>query len=145
MSSSYRRFDTSHEFSRRRFLGGLATASAFSVVPRHVLGGEGHVAPSEKPVLAGVGIGGVGFGQIRRCESVGFQVAVLCDVDDVYATKAYDNWPEARRYRDFRELLETEGDKIDAVYCGTPDHTHAIITLAALRQKKHVCCVKPLT
>jgi predicted dehydrogenase len=66
-------------------------------------------------------------------------------VDDVYAKRAYDRWPDARRYRDFREMLDAEGEKIDAVYCGTPDHTHAIIALAALRRKKHVCCVKPLT
>ncbi|MFW6171146.1 MAG: Gfo/Idh/MocA family oxidoreductase, partial [Planctomycetota bacterium] len=58
---------------------------------------------------------------------------------------AYDRWPQARRYRDFLEMLDQEADKIDAVYCGTPDHTHAIITLPALRRKKHVCCVKPLT
>ena len=66
-------------------------------------------------------------------------------MDDVYAKRAFDRWPQARRYRDFREMLHAEGSKIDAVYCGTPDHTHAVITLAALRQKKHVCCVKPLT
>jgi predicted dehydrogenase len=92
-----------------------------------------------------VGVGGVGFGQVQGCEKAGFHVGVLCDVDDVYAKRAYDRWPAARRYRDFREMLETEGDKIDAVYCGTPDHTHAIITLDALRRGKHVCCVKPLT
>ena len=63
----------------------------------------------------------------------------------MYAKRAFDRWPQARRYRDFREMLQAEGSKIDAVYCGTPDHTHAVITLAALRQKKHVCCVKPLT
>jgi predicted dehydrogenase len=66
-------------------------------------------------------------------------------VDQVFAKKAFDKFPQARRYRDFREMLQAEGDKIDAVYCGTPDHTHALITVAALRRKKHVCCVKPLT
>jgi predicted dehydrogenase len=66
-------------------------------------------------------------------------------VDDVYEKKAFDHWLQARRYRDFREMLQAEGAKIDAVYCGTPDHTHTVLTLAALRQKKHVCCVKPLT
>jgi len=116
-----------------------------ALVPRHVLGGEGQTAPSGKPVLAGVGVGGVGYGQMQACEKAGFHVAALCDVDDVYAKKAFDRWPDARRYRDFREMLDKEGSKIDAVYCGTPDHTHAIITLAALRLKKHVCCVKPLT
>ena len=72
-------------------------------------------------------------------------VAVLCDVDQQYAKKAFDRWPQARRYRDFREMLQAEGDKIDAVYCGTPDHNHAVICMAALRRKKHLCCVKPLT
>ncbi|MCX7826326.1 MAG: Gfo/Idh/MocA family oxidoreductase [Verrucomicrobiae bacterium] len=94
---------------------------------------------------AGVGVGGVGFGQLKACEHAGFNIVALCDVDDVYAKKAYDQWPQARRYRDYREMLRAEGDKIDAVYCGTPDHTHAVVTLAALRRKKHVCCVKPLT
>lgn len=132
--------------SRRRFLGaGGAGLAAFSVVPRHVLGGPRYMAPSEKPALAGVGVGGVGFGQVQSCERAGFEVRVLCDIDDKYAKKAYDRWPEARRYRDFLEMLDAEADKIDAVYCGTPDHTHAIITLPALRRKKHVCCVKPLT
>ena len=56
-------------------------------------------------------------------------------MDDVHAKKTYDKFPQARRYRDFREMLAREGDKIDAVYCGTPDHTHAFVTLAALRAK----------
>ena len=77
----------------------------------------------------------MGFGQVRECEKAGFEIAALCDVDDVYAQKAFDQWPQARRYRDFRAMLDTRGSKIDAVYCGTPDHTHAIITLAALRPR----------
>ena len=132
-------------FSRRRLLAGATTLAAVTIVPRTVLGGPNTRAPSEKPALAGVGVGGVGYGQLQSCEKAGFQVVALCDVDDSYAKKAFDRWPQARRYRDFREMLPAEGSKIDAVYCGTPDHTHAIITLAALRQKKHVCCVKPLT
>lgn len=93
--------------SRRQFLGTGVGVAAFSVVPRHVLGGTEHVSPSEKPVLAAVGVGGVGFGQVQGCERAGFQVGVLCDIDDVYAKKAYDKWPQARRYRDFREMLDT--------------------------------------
>ncbi len=132
--------------SRRNFLCTTAAASAsLSIVPGHVLGADGQTPPSGKPALAGVGIGGVGFGQLDACEKAGFQIVALCDVDEVYAKKAFDKWPQARRYRDFREMLDAEGDRIDAVYIGTPDHTHALITLAALRRKKHVCCVKPLT
>jgi predicted dehydrogenase len=135
----------SNRFTRRQALSALAATAVFSIVPRHVLGGAGQRTPSERPVLAGIGVGGVGYPQVQACEEAGFHIGALCDIDDVYAKKAYDRWPNARRYRDFRDLMESEGDRIDAVYCGTPDHTHAIITLAALRRKKHVCCVKPLT
>ncbi len=127
-------------FDRRQFLRTSAAAlAAVSVVPASVFGAN------NRPALAGVGVGGVGFGQLQDCEKAGFQVTVLCDVDDVFAKKAYDKWPQARRYRDFRELFAAEADRIDAVHVATPDHTHALITLAALRRKKHVCCVKPLT
>ena len=132
--------------TRRSFLKtSAASFIAFNLVPRHVLGGEGYIPPSDRITLGGVGVGGVGHGQIKSCASSGFEVVALCDVDDLHAKKAYDDFPQARRYRDFRDLLSTEKDKIDAVYCGTPDHTHAFVTLAALRAKKHVCTVKPLT
>ena len=134
------------ELTRRNILkGGAASLATISIVPRHVLGGPGERAPSDTPVVAGVGIGGVGHGQIQACDKAGFHVGVLCDIDDVYAEHTYKKYPQARRYRDFREMLATEGDKIDAVYCGTPDHTHAIISMAALKAKKHVLTVKPLT
>lgn len=137
---------TAGGLTRRRMLSGTAAAvAAATIVPRHVLGGLGQEPPSQRFTLAGVGVGGVGFGQVQACERAGFQVTVLCDVDDVYAKKAFDKWPQARRYRDFREMLDAESDKIDAVYCGTPDHSHAVISMEALKRKKHVCCVKPLT
>jgi len=131
--------------SRREVLKGAAALATVTIVPRAALGEGGKRAASERPALAGVGVGGVGYDQLQECDRAGFQVVALCDVDDVYAKKAFDRWPQARRYRDFREMLQAEGPKIDAVYCGTPDHTHAVVTLAALRQKKHVCCAKPLT
>ncbi len=115
------------------------------LVPAAALGLDGKVAPSNRITLGGVGVGGVGHGQVQALAKAGFQVEALCDVDDLHAKKTYDKFPQARRYRDFRDMLAKEGDKIDAVYCGTPDHTHAFVTLAALRAKKHVCCVKPLT
>lgn len=132
--------------ARRTFLNLAATATAaVSILPASVLGRGGEKAPSRKPALAGVGVGGVGFGQLAELEQDGFSIVALCDVDDVFAKKAYDQWPQARRYRDFREMFEAEGDRIDAVHCATPDHTHALIALAALRRRKHLCCVKPLT
>ena len=131
--------------TRREVFRGVAAAAAVTIVPRHVLGGTARPAPSDRIHLAGIGVGGVGFGQLQGCEQAGFHIAALCDVDDVYAQKAFDRWPQARRFRDYREMLSVLDREIDAVYCGTPDHTHAVITLAALRRRKHVCCVKPLT
>jgi predicted dehydrogenase len=133
-------------YSRRQVLNAaLATWATLQMVPGRVLGAAGQTPPSGKLNLVGVGVGGVAFGQLASCEKAGFHIAALCDVDDVYAKRAFDKWPQARRYRDFREMFQAEGDRIDAVHVGTPDHTHALITLAALRRKKHVCCVKPLT
>ena len=131
--------------SRRDLLRAGAAVTAATIVPRHVLGGTGYVAPSDQTALAGVGIGGVGHGQLQGCQAAGFNVVALCDVDDVYAKRSYDKWPQARRYRDYREMLEAEADRVDAVYCGTPDHSHAVICMEALRKKKHLLCVKPLT
>jgi predicted dehydrogenase len=138
--------DQGTKLSRREVLSGaVGAAAAVAVVPRHVLGGSLFTAPSDKPNLAGVGIGGVGHGQLQGCDQAGFNIVALCDVDDLYAKKSYDKWPQARRYRDYRQMLQAEEDKIDAVYCGTPDHSHAVISSAALKKKKHLCCVKPLT
>ncbi|MFQ6130765.1 MAG: Gfo/Idh/MocA family protein [Armatimonadota bacterium] len=131
--------------SRRRFLGGAATVAAAAILPRSVLRAQAQPAPNDRPSLAGIGVGGVGHGQLQACEKVGFNIVALCDVDDVYAKRTYDRWPNARKYRDFREMLNAEGDKIDAVYVGTPDHTHAVAVVPALKRRKHVCCVKPLT
>ena len=132
--------------NRRQFMSRAAWAGAVTIVPPHVLGGPRHVPPSETIHVAGIGIGGVGHGQIQSIgKQKGTKITVLCDVDDAYADKTYKVYPKARRYRDYREMLDAEADKIDAVYCGTPDHTHAVIVLPALKKGKHVCCVKPLT
>jgi predicted dehydrogenase len=134
-------------FSRRDFIRSAGPVLAgLTIAPRHVLGGPGRSAPSETIQVAGIGVGGVGHGQIKSIsQQANTEIVVLCDVDDVYAARTYKRFPQARRYRDFREMLDTEGDKIDAVYCGTPDHSHTVISLAALKKSKHVCCVKPLT
>jgi len=136
------------KLSRRNFLGAAATfgavALAPTIVPRSVLG-RGETAPSDKPTLLGIGVGGIGCPQTQDAARVGFQVEALCDIDWAHAEKTFKVFPQARKYKDFREALDAEGDKIDAVYCGTPDHTHAIVSLAALRAGKHLCCVKPLT
>ncbi|MGD9329440.1 MAG: Gfo/Idh/MocA family oxidoreductase, partial [Cyclobacteriaceae bacterium] len=72
-------------------------------------------------------------------------IAFLCDVDDNRAAETYKLYPDAKRYRDFRIMFEKEEESIDAVIVGTPDHTHTIPAITAMRLKKHLYCAKPLT
>ena len=129
--------------TRKNFIGGvIATGVTPTIVPSDVLGAN---APSNRITLGGIGVGGIGDRQLPLAKKAGFEVVALCDVDWDYAQKAFDKFPQARKYKDFRQMLAEEGDRIDAVYCGTPDHTHAVVSLAAIAAKKHLCCVKPLT
>ncbi len=128
--------------TRRRFLATTASAAAFTIVPRHVLGGAGQTPPSEKLNIAGIGIGGMGAVNLGALESE--NIIALCDVDHAHAAKTFAKYPEAKVYRDYREMLEKQKD-IDAVVIATPDHTHAVIAMAAMRAGKHVYCQKPLT
>ena len=128
--------------SRRNFIGTTAVTGLFSIVPRHVLGGPGHTPPSEKLTIAGIGIGGMGGGNIRACAQE--NIVALCDVDHRYAQGTLKAYPQAKRYKDYRVMLEQQKD-IDAVVIATPDHTHAVIAMAAMQAGKHVFCQKPLT
>lgn len=133
--------------SRRRFLASTAAASAFSftIVPRHVLGGPGQMPPSERVNIAGIGAGGQGGGDVQAMAANGANVVALCDVDDTRASGTFQRFAKARRYKDFRKMLDKEEKNIDAVTVGTPDHIHAIASLDAIRRGKHVYCEKPLT
>ena len=129
-----------NQVSRRYFLMGTAAAmggAAFAAAPA-----RRSVSPNEKLNIAGIGIGGRGAGDIG--EVSGENIVALCDVDDAYAARVYDTYPKAQRYRDYRVMLEKQKD-IDAVVIGTPDHLHAVITMAAIQLGKHVYCEKPLT
>jgi len=130
------------KITRRDFLGGTAAAAAFTIVPRHVLGGAGHKSANEKLNIAGIGVGGKGFSDMQSVQSE--NIVALCDVDQVHAKHAFEAFPQAKVYTDYRVMLEKQKD-IDAVIIATPDHTHAVITMAALRMGKHVFCQKPLT
>jgi len=146
--------------SRRSFIGRTAAAAgAFTIVPSHVLGGPGKVAPSDKLNIACVGVGGKGRSDIASVSSE--NVVALCDVDDTqmdnflkYASeererpelnlKLKELFEKAHKYRDFRVMLEKE-KSVDAVVVSTPDHTHAVIAMMAIKMGKHVFCQKPLT
>jgi len=129
--------------SRRQFIAAGASALAFTLVPRHVLGGRRRESPpSDKLIIAGIGVGGVGRNYIANVSSE--NIAFLCDVDDRKAARTYKEYPKAKVYRDFRKMLDKE-KSIDAVVIGTPDHLHATVAAKALRMGKHVYCAKPLT
>lgn len=132
-----------NKISRRSFLhAATATAAAFTLVPRHVLGGSGRTPPSEKLNIAAVGIGGMGQHNIRACEAE--NIVALCDVDDKLAAPVFNRYPNAKKYTDYRKMLEKQKD-INAVIVATPDHTHAVIALAAMQLGKHLYVQKPLT
>lgn len=128
--------------TRRSFLAGAASAAALTIVPRHVLGGPRHVAPSERLNIAGIGVGGMGRGNLAALETE--NIVALCDIDHNYAKGTFQKYPHARTHTDYRKMLEDQPD-IDAVVIATPDHTHAVISMAAIKAGKHVYCQKPLT
>jgi predicted dehydrogenase len=158
--------------TRRKFIlkagAGASAAVAFSIVPRHVLGGPGFVAPSEKVNIAIVGAGGQGRTNVRGLfkEAPDAQVIALADpMESVSLDRFYFKGMAGREpvraeieehyskvtpnfrcsaYEDFRVMLEKE-KAIDAVLCATPDHLHAYVTVVSLRAGKHTFCEKPLT
>jgi predicted dehydrogenase len=135
-------FRNTRTVSRREFLRSAAGAvTAFTVVPRHVLG-QGRTPPSERLNLACVGITGRGGDNIKGLS--GENIVALCDVDLRRAGKVFTAFPQARQYRDYRKMLDEMHYGIDAVVVSTPDHTHAVAAMAAMKRGKHVYCEKPL-
>lgn len=133
--------------SRRDFIqkSTAAAIGSFFIVPRHVLG-KGYRAPSDKLNIAAVGIGGKGFSDITNAWNKGAEnVVALCDVDWNLGKKCFDKFPDAKKYKDFRKMLDEMGKDIDAVTISTPDHTHAVVAMAAMIRGKHVYVQKPLT
>ncbi|NQT53460.1 Gfo/Idh/MocA family oxidoreductase, partial [bacterium] len=124
--------------TRRGFLG----AAALTVVSRHVLGATTEPAPSDKLNIAGIGVGGMGGANLWHSRSQ--NIVALCDVDHNYAAGSFKKWPKAKVHTDYRKMLDEQKD-IEAVVVGTPDHTHAVITLAAIQAGKHAYTQKPLT
>ena len=196
-----------HPLTRRQFTAAAASTAAFTIIPRHVLGGPGHTPPSDKINLAVIGLGRQGmFVMMNLLQLPEIQVTAVCDVNQgskdyaeynanatlvaarrllgpgyetwgedwaspgtVQLTKSFstslgiggrepakklveayygsrkdiENYKGCAAYADYRELLEKETG-IDAVYVATPDHWHALISIAAMRKGKHVLCQKPM-
>ena len=134
----------SPELSRRRFLASAGLAAAgLTILPSHVIGGLGYKAPGDKLNIAGVGVGGRGLGVLKAMMSE--NIVALCDVDWKYAQGAFDTFPKAKKYWDWRKMFDEMGDSIDAVVVATADHAHAIIAAHAMTMGKHVYVEKPLT
>lgn len=136
---------TSKTISRRGFIGTSTVALAgFTIVPAHAVSGLGHIAPSDKLNIAGVGIAGMGKGNLANVAKTE-NIVALCDVDWREQTgNVFKTYPGAKQYKDFRIMLDNQKD-IDAVIIATPDHTHAVISLEAMKRGKHVFTQKPLT
>jgi len=137
---------TDSSSSRRKFIKTTALASSFMIVPRHVLGGVGFVAPSDQLNIAAIGAGGKGHSDIVNASVGGRErVIALCDVDfSGSAAKTVEKFPKAKLYADFREMLDKEKD-IDALTISTPDHVHGPAAKYAMERGKHVYVQKPMT
>jgi predicted dehydrogenase len=136
---------TSKPISRRGFIETSSFALAgLTIVPRHAVSGLGHTAPSDKLNVAGVGIAGMGRVNLENVAKTE-NIVALCDVDwREAAVGIFKTYPGARQYKDFRKMLDSQKD-IDAVIVATPDHTHAVISMEAMRRGKHIYTQKPLT
>ncbi len=130
--------------SRRQFVATSAVATAgLTILPGGVISAKGRTAPSDKLNIAAIGIGGVGHSNIDNMKSQ--NIVALCDVDWAYSAGTFKDYPNAKQFKDYRKMFDTMSGEIDAVVVATPDHTHAISTLAAMSLGKHVYVQKPLT
>ncbi len=130
------------KISRRGFMGSAAAVAAFTIVPRHVLGGPGQVPPSDKLNIASVGAGGMAASNINACATE--NIVALAEVDRERAARTFEKFPNAKIYTDYREMLDKQKD-IEAVIIATPDHMHAPPAMMAMKMGKHVYVQKPLT
>ncbi|HEY2588650.1 MAG TPA: Gfo/Idh/MocA family oxidoreductase [Tepidisphaeraceae bacterium] len=132
--------------NRRQFLKGAAGAGLGFWVANHYARGAEGTSPSDKLNVAIVGVTGRGGDNIKEMEEEAhelFNIVALCDVYDPFLESVGLRYPKAKRYDDYRQMLDKQKD-IDAVLCATADHAHAWVTLAALRSGRHVYCEKPL-
>jgi hypothetical protein len=130
--------------SRRNFLKTSALCGAsFLLLPggKLAFGSEAN----SKLNIAGIGTGGQGRSNLDNLSGLGVNIVALCDVDQARAGDIFKKHPQAKAFVDFRRMLDQMDRQIDAVVVSTPDHTHAVAVMAAMRRGKHVYCEKPLT
>ena len=126
--------------TRRQAIKAGAAAAAFTIVPRHVLGGPGYTPPSEQLTKGIVGVGSMGNGHFKL---EGTRVVAVCDVDRNRMKRGMEKAKGAKGFTDWRELIELP--EVDIVHVPTPPHWHALISIAAARAGKDIWCEKPLS
>jgi hypothetical protein len=131
--------------SRRHFFFGSMLAGAvplggFGLVPS--LKALGYKSPNETLNIGAIGAGGKGFSDLRGCD--GENIVALCDVDDTRAARTYTTFEKAKKYKDFRKMLDAERGSLDAVIVATPDHMHGMAAMWAMQRGLHVYVQKPL-
>ncbi len=130
--------------NRRQFLRAGAGTALFYIAPGSLLNAAQRLSANDKVNVAGIGVGSQGGSDTNSVATEGANIVALCDVDTKYAAKTFAKYPEAKQFKDYRVMLDKMGKEIDGVVIGTPDHTHAVIAMEAMRRGKHVYCEKPL-
>jgi predicted dehydrogenase len=130
--------------TRRRFIGQSAAIGAGFWIGSQAVS-KAQDSPLQSLSAACVGVGGKGGSDTSHIGEQGVSIVGLCDVDGGTLTKKGREFPDAKKFTDYREMLDQLGDKVDIVTVSTPDHNHAAAAIKAMRMKKHVYCQKPLT
>ena len=128
--------------NRRTFIRKAAVGlAAFSIVPRHVLGGKGYLAPSDHLTKGVIGVGAMGRGHFSYS---GTKTVAICDVDTAHLQLAASRLDDGvKQFKDFRELIALP--EVDIVHIATPPHWHGVMAVEAARAGKDIWCEKPMT
>ena len=134
--------------SRRTFLKTVGGIGLFTIVPRRVLGGNGHIAPSDQLTKGIIGVGGMGRSGSHFTSDEHCRLTAVCDVDKNHLNdavkQAKENLKEdVKSYHDFRDLINDPN--VDVVHIATPPHWHALMAIAAAKAGKDIWCEKPMT
>jgi predicted dehydrogenase len=129
---------------RREFFLRSAVAGTGSLLAGAGSAAAQQPSPNEKVRFACIGVGGKGDSDTDDAGNHG-EIVALCDIDSHVLNEKAKKYPKAKKYFDYRHMLEEMGDKIDAVTVSTPDHSHAPASVMAMRMGKHCFCQKPLT
>src|SRR5574344_524547 len=134
--------------SRRTFLKTMGAFGLFTIVPRKVLGGTGHVAPSDQLCKGIIGMGGIGKSSYHFRSDETYRLVSVCDVDQKHLDQGVKMAKEklnesVKPYHDFRDLIKDPN--VDVVHIATPPHWHALMAIEAAKAGKDVWCEKPMT